>query len=129
VTAPITAAPAGSGEFGEKATTRDGSAATAAVEPSLILRAMRFVPSVPPTRVADVGVVVPVNPTERFEVEIVLLGEIATTRAGSVATAAVEAALTAAGPCVPSVTVVGHELAVVFGAPCATVALRFAAVV
>src|SRR5271155_3657235 len=99
----MTFAPVGIGEFGLRATTREGSAATAAVEASLIFRAMRFVPSVPPTRVADAGVVDPVAPTEAFEVTIVLLGEMATTRAGSVATAAVLAALTAAGPFVPSV--------------------------
>ena len=48
-------------------------------------------------------------------------GERATTRDGSAATAAVEAAFTAAGPCVPSVISKGHAFARVFGAPWAAV--------
>jgi hypothetical protein len=45
------------------------------------------------------------------------LGEKAVTREGSAAAAAVLAALTATGPCVPSVISVGHEFATVFAVP------------
>src|ERR1700680_878099 len=57
-----------------------------------------------------VVVIVPVTATELF-------GLIATTRALSVATAAVEAGFTATGPVVPSVSSVGHAFASVFAVP------------
>jgi hypothetical protein len=64
VTAPMTLAPVGIGEFGERATTRDGSVATAAVEAGFSLKPTRFVPSNPPMYVADEGGAEPVEPTE-----------------------------------------------------------------
>jgi hypothetical protein len=63
----------GNGEFGLRATTRDGSVAAAAVDAAFILKPMRLVPSYPPINAVEGGTADPIGPANRTEWSVLVV--------------------------------------------------------